>query len=173
MFIIPVTNNHKSRSGKYSILQVGITAKITAMAINFENHAQKGQEFVNEVALELGAPRDKDRATRILRAVLHGLRNNITPQESLQLIAQLPWFIKALYIEGWRWNSDLKTRTLEQFIESVRQEDGKVGDVDFGDDKSALLAIEAVFRVLKKHVGAGEIEDIRQTLPKALKTLML
>ena len=85
----------------------------------------------------------------------------------------MPWFIKALYIEGWRWNSHEKTRTMEAFIESVRHEDGKAGDFDFGDDKTALLAIEAVFRVLKKHVGAGEIQDIRQTLPGALKPLML
>lgn len=151
-----------------------IPVKTAAMPINFDKHVQKSQEFINEVALELGTPQDKDRAGRIMRAVLHGLRNNITPQESLQLIAQLPMFIKALYVEGWRWNdSTRKSRKMEEFIQSVRDEDGQTGDFDFGDDESALHAIEAVMRVLKKHVEAGEIEDIRKTLPQALKPLLV
>lgn len=41
-------------------------------------------------------------AARIIRSVLHALRNRLSHQESFQLIAQLPMALKAVYVDGWK-----------------------------------------------------------------------
>ncbi len=143
------------------------------MALNFNKYIQKANVFINEVAIELGYPEDKDGAIRVLRAVLHALRNKIPPQESLQLIAELPMLIKAVYVDGWTMREEpRKIRHLADFLESVRKEDGAAGQYDFGGDYTTEIAIKAVFRVLKRHVSAGEITDISKTLPAEIRALM-
>lgn len=41
---------------------------------------------------------DSEKASRILVAILHGLREIITLEESLQFILQFPMFLKAVYV---------------------------------------------------------------------------
>ncbi|RYY33003.1 DUF2267 domain-containing protein, partial [archaeon] len=67
------------------------------MTMNFDQYALTGKEFLNKVAFELGDEEDTSRASRLLRATLRTLRDQSTPEESLQMISQLPMFIKALY----------------------------------------------------------------------------
>lgn len=109
---------------------------------------------------------------RVLKAVLHALRNKIPPQESLQLIAQFPMLIKAIYGDGWTMREKpRKIRHLAGFLETVRKEAGAAGQYDFGGDDTTEIAVKAVFRVLKKHVSAGEIIDIYKILPAEIRAL--
>jgi len=142
------------------------------MAINFEQHAAKGNLMLKELAEELGTPEDKARAGRVLRAVLHGLRNVIPFEESFQLLAQLPLVIKGVYVDGWS-TKHLNTRVkhVEEFAEEVYREGGSAAPSDFPDLDQTKQAIMAVFRVLRAHISPGEIEDIRSTMSKEMKTL--
>lgn len=70
------------------------------MALNFNQYAAEGNTFMKAYAKELRLTGDYDKAGRILSTVLHGLREMITTEESLQLIAQLPMFLKAVYVNG-------------------------------------------------------------------------
>jgi uncharacterized protein (DUF2267 family) len=143
------------------------------MALNFKKYVQDAEGFIGEVAFELGDPHDKVRAGRILRSVLHTFRDRVTPVESLQLIAQLPMFIKALYVDGWKIRNEARNlRHLNDFIEALRDADGSGNIYDFITDYEAKEAIQAVFRVLKNHVSDGEIHDIIAVLPSELKSLM-
>ena len=143
------------------------------MAFNFNKYVQDAEHYVNEVAAELQAPDDRSKGGRILRAVLHALRDRMTPQESLQLIAQLPMLVKAIYVDGWQINNEAKgLRHLGDFIEAVREAGGPATRNDLVTDFEAESAIRAVFRVLRKHVSQGEIDDITATLPGELKPLM-
>jgi uncharacterized protein (DUF2267 family) len=58
------------------------------MATEFDRYAAKGNEFVNLLANDLQVPRDK--AMRILRAVLHATRNHLPVQESWAMRAPKP-----------------------------------------------------------------------------------
>ncbi len=90
------------------------------MALNFNKYVQDGEQFVREVARELGVGSDLPKAGRILRAVLHTLRNRLTASESLQLIAQLPMLIKAVYVDGWHISAEARTlRHLGDFKKEV------------------------------------------------------
>lgn len=143
------------------------------MALNFNKYVQKAEEFINEVAFEIGDPDDKVRAARIMRAVLHAFRDRVTPVESLQLISQLPMLIKAIYVDGWKIsNEGRRMRHLTDFIEAVRENDGIENNYDFVTDYEVKEAIEAVFRVLKNNVSEGEIRDIIAVLPAELKSVM-
>ncbi len=144
------------------------------MPINFGKYVQDGEQFVREIARETKDPADVAKAGRILRAVLHAFRNRLTPNESLQLIAQLPMLIKAIYVDGWRiGNEAAQMRTLGDFIEAVREEGGRSTINDFVTDREVEHAIHAVFKVLKNHVSEGEIQDIVATLPAELRPLLV
>ncbi|MBK8565854.1 MAG: DUF2267 domain-containing protein [Saprospiraceae bacterium] len=118
----------------------------------------------------MGDPTDKIKAARVLRAVLHAFRDWVTPAESLQLIAQLPMFIKALYVDGWKIKGGSeRMRHLGDFIETMREADDVRNNGDFVTDFEAKEAIQAVFRVLKNHVSEGEVHDIIAVLPGEMK----
>ena len=141
------------------------------MAFSFEQYVQKGNEFMLEVAKELGHPDDTDRAYRVFRSVTHALRDNITLQENLHLISQLPMMIKAVYVDSWTATSkhDL---ALDEFIVRVQMNNTTNSLRDLDDPEEALRAVEAVFDVLKRHVSPGEIGHIIGILPAELKPLL-
>lgn len=144
------------------------------MTPNFNKYAQKSNLFLKEVANELQMPEDPGRALRILRAVLHGLRDRIPPQESLQMISQLPMYIKAIYVEGWKWAPNNNSiRHIDDFVQAVKVHDGISGDYDFEDPEHTEEYIKAVFRVLQRHVSEGEIADVVATLPTELRPLFV
>ena len=130
----------------------------------FTQAAQQAQEWVNELADDLEwADR---RAYRLLRNVLHALRDWLPQEEMADLAAQLPVLVRGIYFEGWKpsetpvWN-----RKKEDFIERIQEafSDDLLNDPD--------EAVAAVFRLLDRHVSHGEIEDIRNSMKKPLREL--
>ncbi len=121
----------------------------------------------------IGLPDNPERAGRILSSVLHGLRSMISVEESLQLIAQFPMFLKAVYVNGWSIKAKKdKIKNVEGFIDLIRSLDGKTSVYDFESDKIAEDYIYSTFLVLRRYVSSGEMEDIRDGLPKRLKGLI-
>lgn len=140
--------------------------------MDFQNYAQKGNQFLAEVSKELGEEYNTVSAGRIVRAVFHVLRKILSIEESFQLMAQLPMALKSVYVEGWKLNrGDRKIRHMDDFISAVIKEDGLASYSDFTSKKNSVHSIEAVFKVLNKHISPGEMEDIKAVLPKSLKVL--
>lgn len=140
--------------------------------LNFNKYVHEGEQFVHEVALETNTPWDMIRAVRILRAVLHSLRNRLPVSSSLQLIAQFPMLIKAIYVDGWKVSNQASSmRHIGDFIEAVREEAGAGLIREFVTDYEVKQAIYAVFTVVGKHVSEGEIKDLLATFPEELKQL--
>lgn len=144
------------------------------MTLNFEKYAAKGNEFINKLAEHLGDAENRDRAGRILRCVLKALRNRLTVEESLQLMAQLPMAIKAVYVEGWKIHHEfVRIKTMEQFAAEVMREDGYAAWRDFSSMEEAEHAIEAVMKTLADYVSAGELHDIIDLMPNEVKKLFM
>lgn len=142
------------------------------MSLNFEKYAAKGNEFVNLVAEELKIPRDK--AGRIIRAVLQALRNRLTLEESFQVMAQLPMALKSVYVDGWKFNREFtRIKHIHDFFNEVRREDDQQAGYDFGNDVKAANAVGAVFRALNYYVSEGEMNDLINTMPAELKEFIL
>lgn len=140
--------------------------------MKFEQYVQEANKFVSEVALELGIP-DTDQAYRVMTAVLHTIRDIITPEESLHLISQLPMLLKATYVNGWHLKPKTRVRSMDEFIECLLLQNPRTAPRDFGNDERAKDNTRAVLNVLKRHVSAGEIQDIMDQFPMELAELWL
>lgn len=141
------------------------------MSLDFEKYASKGNEFVKLVAEDLKVPREK--AGRIIRAVLHSLRNRISHEESFQLMAQLPMVLKGVYVDGWKFEKDFnRISHLDDFLSEVRKEDGGLAGYDFGNNERAKIAVAAVFKAMHYFVSEGELNDIISAMPADLKTFI-
>jgi len=138
------------------------------MSLDFEKYAAKGNEFVHRLAEELDVPKEK--AGRIIRAVLHALRNRLSHEESFQLLAQLPMALKGVYADGWRFDKDFnRIHHVNDFLDEVRKEDGGLAGYDFGNNSKAQIAVACVFKALDYLVSEGEMNDIMDVMPAELK----
>ncbi|HEY8595329.1 MAG TPA: DUF2267 domain-containing protein [Devosiaceae bacterium] len=126
---------------------------------------QDAHAWINEI--DKGMLWDNpQRSYRLLRAVLHALRDWLNADEAAQLSAQLPLVIRGIYFEGWNPSATpAHPRTKEDFVARVQ--------LDFRTDPIAEpdWAISTVFMVLARHVSAGEIDEVRGDLRKALRDL--
>lgn len=139
------------------------------MPLNFEKYIAKGNEFVNLLMKELNTE-DRDHAGRILRSVFRALRNRLTVAESIQLLAQLPMPLKALYVDGWKFQqSKSRIKSMEDFAIEVMAEDGKASWRDFSTVDEATASIKSVLRTLSKYISPGEMNDMMDVLPQQLQ----
>jgi uncharacterized protein (DUF2267 family) len=143
------------------------------MSLNFNQYAAEGNAFLKQYAKELCLSEDPERAGRVLSSILHGLRSIISVEESLQFIAQLPMFLKAVYVNGWSIKANKqRVKDVEGFIKLIRSLDGKTSLYDFESDEIAEDYIYSTFLVLRMYVSSGEMDDLRGELPKRLKGLI-
>ena len=142
------------------------------MALNFNQFAVEANTFMKEYTAGLSLDGDREKAGRILSSVLHGLREIISVDESLQLIAQFPMFLKAVYVNGWTSHKRPKVKNMTDFIDLVREFDGNTSIHDFRSDEVAENYINTTFILLRKYISLGELEDIRTELPKDLKSMV-
>jgi uncharacterized protein (DUF2267 family) len=141
--------------------------------MKFDQYIEKANEFLKEVAQELGTPEDTDHAYRIMSSVFHTVREILSPEESLHLISQLPMFLKAVYVNGWHLKPKNRIRTMREFIACLKMQNVRSAMQDFPDDAAAKQKTQAVLHVVKNHVATGEIQDIIDQLPMELAELWI
>jgi uncharacterized protein (DUF2267 family) len=141
------------------------------MQTPFDKYALHGNQFLSQLAAELNTSDDPERTLRILKAVLHGIRNRIIPEESGQFISQLPMMIKAVYVEGWQIGKHQKrVNDFDEFVTEVYQLGGGYKGLTFGSRLDVVHSIQAVLAVLKKHVSEGEFSDALASMPFKLQS---
>jgi uncharacterized protein (DUF2267 family) len=139
-----------------------MTAKSPA---HFDSMLQKTNEWLRDLMRELGT-NDRHTAYHALRAVLHALRDRLTVDEAADLGAQLPTLIRGIYYEAWKPAAvPVHERKKEQFLAGVSESYRQDAFVDVEE------IVRAVFRVLAARVSAGEIDDVRRSLPDELREL--
>ena len=107
---------------------------------------------------------NKARSYRLLKAVLHTLRDSLGVNEAVDLGAQLPGLLRGAYYEQWRPSTrPMKSRTIEQLLEHVGE--------SFRRDplENPAQAVMAVFQLLTKKITEGEIKHVRGCLPDAVR----
>jgi uncharacterized protein (DUF2267 family) len=144
------------------------------MALNFDQFAQEGNKFLKDFSQELSHPENRERSARVLTSLLHSVRDLLTLEENVDVIAQLPMFLKAVYVQGWspKGSRDKRVRTIEDFIKDVRVHDGRSSEYDFESDDEVERATAVMFMVLRRYITLGELEDIKAVLPKRLKPML-
>jgi len=131
---------------------------------SFSQAADQAQAWVNELADELDW--NKHRAYRLMRSVLHALRDWLPTAEMADLAAQLPVLIRGLYFDGWKpQDTPVTERKKEDFVARIEN------DLKQDMPNNADAAIRAVFRLLDRHISHGEIVQVRSAMKKALQDL--
>jgi uncharacterized protein (DUF2267 family) len=121
--------------------------------------------WINDVEYRAGGG-GKQRAYRVLRAVLHALRDHLNPDEAAQLSAQLPLLIRGIYYEGYDPSRmPVKERSRAGFVTRVQDAFGAepIGDAEH--------AIGAVLDVLDAHVSEGQMAQVRGTFTREIRGL--
>ena len=125
-------------------------------------------EWIKELDADLGW-RNKPRTFRLLRAVLHALRDCLPAAEAADLAAQLPTLMRGVFYEGYRpahehkhrWSADDFLVRLNRSFDNDPVEEGMAD------------AAKVVFRQLARKVSLGEIEDVLGALPTEIRELWL
>ena len=123
----------------------------------------KARSVYSRVSIEadIDSLEDSRQATA---AVLHALRDRLTPEEADQAAAQLPTELKRLWGGGrLPYSRPLKLHR-RQFLERVRV------DAGLRSLSQAEMVVDAVFAALKEQLSAGEASDIVAQLPRDLKS---
>ena len=133
---------------------------------SFERAMQTTNEWLDELDAAFGWD-DKQRTYRCFRAVIHALRDRLPLEESTQLAAQLPMVLTGVYYDGWNPSKTPMSsiRTRDQFLEHVVDAYG-APDISAPDEMATL-----VFGLLEDRITAGEIEDVKSSLPEQIRTL--
>lgn len=128
-----------------------------------ERSAEKANIWLRDVAAELGDD-DRQYAYRVLRAVLHVLRDRLTIDAAAKLAAQLPTLIRGIYYEDWDPSrTPMPAHTVDTFLEHV------VSEGRFSGETEASNAVTAVTAVLRRRLTPGETDAIVTVLPEKLR----
>jgi len=131
-----------------------------------QHSVEAARHWIDETAAELGEDDRRD-AYRVLKSVLHTLRDRSTVEESAQLASQLPELIRGAFYENWTpARTPQRYRDAKTFLDRVRDQ------AALGGDTEASLAVSSVMTVLRRHVSAGELEDVLATMPGPVRDLL-
>jgi uncharacterized protein (DUF2267 family)/iron-sulfur cluster repair protein YtfE (RIC family) len=121
--------------------------------------------WLDQVMEEMGY-RDRPRACRAMKSVLHALRDRLSVHKAIALGATLPRQVRGLYYEDWqhRWDRTTpaqKKDFLREIAEPLKDE----------PDRDPEKTARSVFRALAHQIPAHEVESVRNSLPGELRSL--
>lgn len=109
---------------------------------------------------------DRHHAYSALRAVLHALRDRLTPEMAVHLGAQFPMLVRGLYYEGWHIaGKPTKDHSSQEFADHVLER------LPPGFPMDPLTVTKAVFKLLWEKLDPGETAKVIDHLPLPLRAL--
>lgn len=122
-------------------------------------------EWINELAGRLDWSSRRS-TLRLLRTTLHHVRDHLLVDELAQFSAQLPLLIRGMMFEGWvPKTTPIKERATGDFIGFI---EAQLSDTA---EYRGLEDIRCVFNLLNAKISAGEVNDIRASLPAGIREL--
>lgn len=129
-----------------------------------ERSVEQTNRWLSELSREIEG--DRRAAYRVLRAVLHAIRDHISVDEAAQLGAQLPELVRGIYYAEWDPSRTPVASGAKAFLDRV------AGRALLGGETEAAFASSAVWRLLERHVSAGELDDVLAQLPAELREVL-
>ena len=132
---------------------------------SLDHTVQLTHGWINELDERLGWA-NKRRSFRLLKAVLHAVRDWLPLNEAVDLSAQFPGLLRGIYYEQWRPAvTPVKPRSRSDFRARIDHEFERDPLITTDD------AVTTVFTLLSDKISAGEIEDVRHALPADLRAM--
>lgn len=133
----------------------------------FQSSLENTEHWMDDVMSELGYD-DPAVAFCTLRAVVHALRDRLTPAEAADLASNMPMLIRGIFFEGWRptaLDRPARYRHKQEFLDRVSAVYTRLQEED------VEKTVAGIFRVLSRHIPQGEIADIKNQLPEDVRAL--
>jgi uncharacterized protein (DUF2267 family) len=133
----------------------------------FDKTLQTTHIWLDELMVEIGS--DRQAAWHVLGTVLRAVRDRIPLELAVHLGSQLPLLVRGLYYDQWHapGRMDEKPRSLDAFLEPIREQLARIRPIDAGN------ATQAVFRILSRHVNPGQIEKVKHALPGEVQAIWI
>jgi len=127
--------------------------------INETNHWLK--------ALEDELPQcDRHQAYAAMRAVMHVVRDRLSPGGAMRLAAQMPLLVRGVFTEGWRPDeTPVRWHTPQAFIDAV----GAALPSEFPADPEFVT--RRVIKVIWSKMNGGAMEKIKGEVPVTIRSL--
>ena len=128
----------------------------------FDKTLETTHIWLNEICNDLGP--DKQVAWKVLSTVLHKLRDRLPIGLSSHLGAQLPLLVRGVYYDQFEPSKvPTECNSREEFVAEVAEwlNDTRPVDPD--------LAVRSVFGVLSRHISEGQVNKVREALPRSLR----
>jgi nucleotide-binding universal stress UspA family protein/uncharacterized protein (DUF2267 family) len=155
----------RDRADEAARLESVSRAANASFAATVEHTVRTSNHWLRDVRLRMGEGH-ANQAFRVLRAVLHVLRDHLTVGHVASLGAQLPLLLRGILYEGWDPSRKLaKERHKADFVEQVRAQ------IAPEPLEQPERAIRGVFAALSKHLTAGEVAKLRRALPHEIREL--
>jgi uncharacterized protein (DUF2267 family) len=130
----------------------------------FDRTLHETNIWLRDVMDDLGP--DRHVAYRALRAVLHVLRDRLPIEEAAHLSAQLPMLVRGIFFEQWEPSRQPpRVRSEAEFLDIIAASLADVPPVD------PEVAAHAVFATLDRHLGGGEIDEVKDSLPAPIRSI--
>lgn len=139
----------------------------------FDKHINEANAYIKALAEELGHPEDTRQTIRLVRSVLHCIRERISISESLDLLSQLPMMLKALYVEQWVYHEKppLQYNDLEGLAEAVEAEQARLGERSFDWPEPTEDLVKIVAASLRQYLTDGQAIHIIEQMPEEVREL--
>jgi uncharacterized protein (DUF2267 family)/nucleotide-binding universal stress UspA family protein len=134
-------------------------------AATVEHTLRTTNRWLRDVRLHL-REEQAPQAFRLVRAVLHVLRDHLSVDHTGSLAAQLPLLLRGVLFEGWDpANKPEKQRHQADFVNQVKAE---MAPERLGQPERS---IHAVLAALGNHLTAGEVAKLKRALPHEIREL--
>ena len=142
--------------------------------LDFDKFQNEANAFINKLSTDLGHPDEQRRVFTILKAVMHVIRDRMTISESFDVMAQLPFFLKAVYVDQWKYSEKPPRQydTIEEMKQAVKDEQAKRGETEFEWERSTEEIITTVFNRMKEFLTDGQVKHIHDQMPGEVKELI-
>ena len=125
----------------------------------------KTYEWLRAVQRRAGLA-DLHRADRVLRAVLHALRDRIEPEVAAHVAAQLPLLVRGIFYEGWDPARTPVRMSLAEFLARIERD---AAPMDAGE---AEKAARGALTVCWDELGQGTMDHLISVLPSEYSVLL-
>jgi uncharacterized protein (DUF2267 family) len=130
----------------------------------FDKTLQTTNIWLNEI-MEVTGP-DRQVAWHVLGAVLRTVRDRVPLELAVHLGSQLPILVRGIYYDQWHLREQPERyRTADEFLHRIHDNLGAIRPVN------PQHAARAVFGVLSRHLSEGQIANVRNSLPDAVRDL--
>jgi len=130
----------------------------------FDRTIQETNIWLGEIAEGLDA--DRQTSYRVLRAVLHVLRDRLTVEQAAHLSAQLPMLLRGIYYEAYQpAKTPSKVHSRDEFLDAVSGELNDLPPIDPED------ACRSVFECMRSHITPGQLDKVFWSLPEHVRQI--